>query len=231
MLQQTQVDRVKDKYEEFIAAFPDFQSLRRASLSQVCGVWLGLGYNRRALSLKKMAETVVLVYKGQLPDTKEELMALPGIGKATAASILAFGFNKPEVFIETNVRSVFIHCFFPNSVTVTDAEIAPLVEKMLDRSNPRKWYSAIMDYGTMLKKQRPNPSRKSAHYAAQSPFQGSKRQLRGAVLKLLLQTPHLTVMEIAARIGKSEAFRVNAVVSDLKKDGLVKVRKGLYSIG
>jgi len=230
MLQQTQVDRVKIKYEEFIEAFPDFQSLHRASLAKVYEVWQGLGYNRRALALKRIAEAVITGHGGRLPAGKEELMALPGIGKATASSILAFGFNEPEAFIETNVRSVFIHFFFFKRDNVDDSEIMPLVEKSLDRKNPRKWYSAIMDYGTMLKKQCPNPSRKSAHYTTQSPFKGSRRQRRGAILRTLLKNPHLMEKEIAQRLEKTSSPAVKDILVDLMKEGLVKQHNGVYSI-
>ena len=230
MLQQTQVDRVKTKYEEFIAAFPNFKSLKRASLTQVYAVWQGLGYNRRALALKRIADEVLSRHTGKLPAVKEELMALPGIGKATAASILAFGFNKPEVFIETNVRSVFIHFFFSNRTDVDDTEIAALVERAIDTKNPRKWYSALMDYGTMLKKQHPNPSRKSAHYVAQSPFKGSRRQQRGAILKILLKNPNLTDTDIAVKLTRGTPATAREILSEMIRDGLIINKNGVFSI-
>jgi len=116
MLQQTQTFRVMGKYEAFIDAFPDFAALAGAQLNTVLSLWQGLGYNRRALSLKKTAEIVVSNFHGTLPDSYEELISLPGIGKATAGSILAFAFNKPIPFIETNIRRVYIHFFFNVSI-------------------------------------------------------------------------------------------------------------------
>jgi len=83
--QQTQVSRVEEKYKQFVAAFSDFTALDNAPLSRVYAVWQGLGYNRRALSLKKAAQVVAFEHHGVLPHTEEALMALPGIGKATAS--------------------------------------------------------------------------------------------------------------------------------------------------
>lgn len=112
MLQQTQVSRVLVKYAEFLKAFPTLESLARAPLGGVLKVWQGLGYNRRAKFLHQLAKVVVAESGGRLPRTETELLNLPGIGKATAAAILAFAFNQPVLYLETNVRSVFLHHFF-----------------------------------------------------------------------------------------------------------------------
>ena len=109
MLQQTQAPRVIEKYNAFLTAFPDFQSLAHAPLRDVLALWKGLGYNRRALQLKKLAD---MVNSSAFPHDKDALMELPGIGSNTAGSIMAFAFNTPQAFIETNIRTVFIHFFF-----------------------------------------------------------------------------------------------------------------------
>ena len=147
MLQQTQVERVLGKYPLFIASFPDFQTISCASLKDVLLHWQGLGYNRRAVNLWKTAQAVVEGFHGDLPETREELIRMPGIGRATAGAILAFAFNRPVVFIETNIRRAFIHHFFQDRKDVRDSEILPLVEATLDYENPRQWYYALMDYG------------------------------------------------------------------------------------
>jgi A/G-specific adenine glycosylase len=172
MLQQTQVGRVLSKYEQFISTFPDFDSVSKAPLQEILKVWQGLGYNRRAIALQKICQLVVTEYGGELPNCVETLQTLPGIGPATAGAICAFAFNQPTVFIETNIRRVFIHFFFPNRNGVKDKEILPLVERTLDIRSPRTWYHALMDYGAMLKKEEHNPNRRSAHYTRQAPFQG-----------------------------------------------------------
>ena len=222
MLQQTQVDRVTPKYKEFIQRFPNFSALARASLADVLSVWQGLGYNRRALFLKKLAEIVVEKYKGKLPCDPEMLHALPGIGKATAGSIVAFAFNHPSVFIETNIRRVFIHFFFGDAKKVSDADISELVEKVVDQKNPREWYFALMDYGTMLAvKEKENPNRKSAHYVKQKKFSGSDRQVRGKIVALFVKHTSLTA-RAAAKETREPFERVEKIFAQLKKEGFVR---------
>jgi len=229
MLQQTQVDRVVQKYEEFIACFPDFNSLAKAPLRNILQAWQGMGYNRRALYLKKTAEEVAGKFNGRMPGTVEALTGLPGIGRNTACSIAAFAFNKPVVFIETNIRSVFIHFFFSDRTDVHDREILPLVEKVLDAENPRQWYSALMDYGVMLKKTHPNPSRKSAHHQKQSKFEGSNRQVRGMIIRILTETPHITKTALIKRLP-AHGQKAKNTLQQLCKEGLVKISNGKLSI-
>lgn len=230
MLQQTQVDRVIDKFEQFIRAFPDFNALNRASLAQVYSIWKGLGYNRRALALKKIARIVVEDYSGRLPDSFEKLLSLPGIGKATASSICAFGFNKPTVFIETNIRTVFMYHFFKDQKTVTDNEIMALAEIAIDKNDPFTWYSALMDYGTMLKKKYPELTRKSGHYKRQSPFFGSRRQVRGKLLRMLLESPRQTETALMKKIGREKKKLLKEILAELENEGMIKSEKGAYSI-
>ncbi|MBN1549231.1 hypothetical protein JW872_01070 [Candidatus Babeliales bacterium] len=187
MLQQTQTSRVEQKFEPFIKAFPSFQRLTTASLSEILRYWQGLGYNRRSLALHKGARIIMDRYAGILPSDPGLLVALPGIGPATAASMVTFAYNKATVFIETNIRSVLLHHFFPNKSNVTDKQLLPIVEQVLDKERPRDWYYALMDYGVMLKKQYVNPSRASAHYVTQKSFKGSNREIRGMILRYLTQ--------------------------------------------
>lgn len=111
MLQQTGVERVREKYEPFVRRLPDFSTLAAAPLKDIMTIWQGLGYNRRALSLKRLAGVVMERHSGRLPQDRGSLLELPGVGEATAGAIMAFAFNVPAVFIETNIRRVFIHCF------------------------------------------------------------------------------------------------------------------------
>lgn len=201
MLQQTQTGRVLEKYREFLEHLPTFEALAQAHLATVLTLWQGLGYNRRAKFLKQSAEIIVEKYNGRVPESLEELEALPGIGPATARSVATFIYNKPVVFIETNIRSVFIHEFFQHETKVHDSLITPLVEQSLDIRDPRQWYYALMDYGVMLKQTHKNPSRKSQHHTKQSKFVGSDRQIRGACLRILTQERQLGVPELLERIG------------------------------
>ena len=224
MLQQTQVERVLGKYPSFIEAFPDFHSLADASLKVVLSLWQGLGYNRRAVNLWKTAQLVVEEHYGNLPDSPDELIQLPGIGRATAGAIRAFAFNRPVVFIETNIRRAFIHHFFQDRMDVRDREILPLVEETLDHENPRQWYYALMDYGAMLGRLPSNPNRRSAHYARQTPFEGSDRQVRGRVIGALLEQGRLTGKGLSSQLN-IEGDRLRTILTGLEKDGLV-VRAG-----
>lgn len=229
MLQQTQVDRVTEKYRNFIATFPTFKALAQAPLPKVLHAWQGLGYNRRALALKKTAALVTKNHNGKLSKIPEELEKLPGIGPATARSIAAFAFNVPTVFIETNIRTVFIHFFFPKTKNVTDTDILPLVEQTLDTQNPARWYSALMDYGTMLKKKHGNASRRSAHYVRQAPFKGSNRQIRGMILKLLTEQSTISQTQLAHHIQRPESH-IKKSLSQLKQEGFITTRGTTISI-
>ena len=229
MLQQTQVQRVMGKYEQFTRKFPDFPSLASAPLRMIFKEWQGLGYNRRAIALKRIAQKVMKEFRGNLPASVETLMTFPGIGRATASSIAAFAFHEPTVFIETNIRRVFIHSFFHDKDNIKDTEILPLVEKTLDTSNPREWYYALMDYGVMLKKEYENPNRRSAHYQKQSPFQGSNRQVRGMILKILTRESYISEREMMEKLQiSSEILRGNLI--QLQKEGFIKRERKIFTI-
>ncbi len=230
MLQQTQVPRVAEFFPRFMKRFPNWKRLAEAGLKDVLAAWRGLGYNRRARFLHEAARQVAAQYKGRLPGDPEKLLALPGIGKATAASIAAFGFNRPAVFVETNIRAVFIHHFFPGRKNVTDAELLPLVERTLDKKNPRRWYSALMDYGTALKRLHGNPARRSAHHVRQSKFEGSSRQARGALLHRLVASKRGMTVSALAQITSLNEKRTAALLAALVRDGLVKERRGYFRV-
>ncbi len=229
MLQQTQTYRVAPKYDLFITELSNFHALAQASLRDVLSLWQGLGYNRRGMALHNIGKKVIAEFDGQLPNDPEILVTFPGIGKATAASICAFAFNNPTVFIETNIRAVFIHCFFNDKTDVHDKEIEPLVAQTLDTTNAREWYYALMDYGVMLKKTMPNPSRKSRHHTKQSKFQGSDRQIRGMILKYLVHYPNISQDTLVHGIP-CEDNRVERIVQNLCKEGLVKKIKNQIMI-
>jgi A/G-specific adenine glycosylase len=218
MLQQTQVSRVLPKFQEFTARFPTFQALADASLGDVLAVWSGLGYNRRAKFLHAAAQKVMQDFGGQLPSTHIELIRLPGVGVNTAGAILAYAFNVPVVFIETNIRSVFFHHFFADRTDVDDRELQPLVEQTCDHEHPREWYWALMDYGTHLKREHGNNIIQSKHYVRQSKFEGSKRQIRGRILREL--TAGAIPSEELVRVVDDE--RAAGVLDELVREGFVE---------
>lgn len=227
MLQQTQVPRVIEKYPAFVGAFASWKALATAPLDRVLAAWQGLGYNRRAKFLHLAAARVVGEHDGVLPDDPAVLATLPGIGPATAASIATFAFNRPTVFIETNIRAVFIHHFFEGREGVGDDEILPLVKRTLDSQSPGRWYSALMDYGTSLKKAHGNPARRSRHHVRQSRFEGSDRQIRGAILRQLLEAERMGATALAQQIG-TEPERLERIAGAMAAEGLIQMDRGVY---
>jgi len=231
MLQQTQVERVKLKYTEFLMAFPTAKELATAPLPEVLGLWQGLGYNRRAIALKRCAEQIMSRFNGCFPVTASELESLPGIGPYTARAVAAFAFGIAEPLIETNIRTVFIHFFFHGQEKVNDREILPLVERTLDHDNPRDWYYALMDYGVMLKQTLPNPGRRSRHHTQQSRFEGSNRQLRSRILREIMKQPGIALVSLLTMlVAKREAVELNLVA--LQREGfLIETESGFRVAG
>jgi len=224
MLQQTQVERVIPKYQAFIKRWPTVQKLANAPLRDVLIAWQGLGYNRRAKHLHQCANVVVREHKGVFPVSMKELQSLPGVGAYTAGAVMAFAYNIGVPLIETNVRTVYIHHFFKTAPVVDDADILKRVQKTLSPQDVRQWYAALMDYGSYLKRTTDPIHRRSRQYQKQSPFKGSVRAVRGAVLRFVTVSP-VTVLELAKKTGETPE-RVDVAVSGLQKDGLVQVRRG-----
>ncbi len=219
MLQQTQVERVIPYFLAFLQRFPTVFDLAKAPLASVLISWQGLGYNRRAKMLWQCAQEVVARHNGIFPVSKNELENLSGIGPYTAGAIRAFAFNEPDVFIETNIRSVLIHELFPRSNNVSDTRLMPLLHELIAMvDSPREWYAALMDYGSYVKKTYPNPSRKSKHHVKQKPFAGSQREMRGAILRTLAKNESLKELE-----KRSDARFVTAL-RDLHTEGMIQKR-------
>lgn len=218
MLQQTQVDRVIPKFEMFIASFPSEHELASASLSDVLRLWQGLGYNRRAKFLHESAKKIVMM--GQFPEEEADLLDLPGVGKNTAGAILAYAYNKPSLFIETNVRAVYIHHFFTDQKLVDDTQIIELLEATIDREHPRKFYWSLMDYGSHLKRQGVAPNR-SRHYKKQPPLNGSIREIRGQIIAELTkgESSHEKL-----RQSVESDHRLEPALLGLQRDGLVTIQ-------
>lgn len=232
MLQQTQVKRVLRYWQRWMDLFPTVDALAAADVATVLEQWQGLGYNRRALALKRACETCSEERGGRLPRTVEELVALPGIGPATAAGIVAFAYDEPAVYIETNVRSVLIHELFPDSDEVPDRALVPYAADACPDEGARAWYYALLDYGADLKARIGNPSRRSAHYSRQSAFAGSRREKRSFVLKRVLAADGgVPLEELAAALdahelesGRSAVDRdlLESIVADLVTEGFFR---------
>lgn len=228
MLQQTQVARVERRFDEWLEDYPTLEALAAAPLAAVLESWQGLGYNRRAIALKRAAVQLVADSGGEspatLPSSESALRALPGIGAATAAGVRAFAFELPSVYLETNVRTVFLHEMFAARDDVPDREIVPLVAEAMEEAtrqdiSPRQWYYALLDCGAQLKRSVPNPSRRSAHHARQAPFEGSRRQKRAWLLRSVMAGPGTTTHGHAKGLAmfEQEAGRDTAPVDEVRE--------------
>ena len=226
MLQQTQVERVLVKYPEFLSQFPDIGAVARAPLQEVLRVWQGLGYNRRALALHRTARRIVEEFHGEIPLHRASLDTFPGIGSATAAAIVVFSTNRAEVFIETNIRRVYIHIFFQDAEMVHDREIVSVLERTLDRGHPRRFYYALMDFGEYLYYTlKDNPNRRSASYHRQTPFEGSDRQVRGFILRHLLGNGEIDEGWLRDRLPV-DPERLERILGGLEKEGFIDRDEG-----
>jgi len=229
MLQQTQVVRVREKYRQFLKAFPNTKALANASLGEVLLLWQGLGYNRRAKLLWECAKQVHTKRRGRWPRRFEELLALPGIGPYTAGAVMAFAYNRGVPIIETNIRAVYIHHFFHEETDVSEAAILRLVERTLPQGHAREWYWALMDYGAYLKQSTENPSRRAQAYVRQGTFAGSTRQLRGAILRALVLEP-LTLHGLSTAISGFNNADIRLQLARLMREGFVARTGRRYTV-
>jgi A/G-specific adenine glycosylase len=218
MLQQTQVDRVIPKYSAWLKRWPDWASLAEASPRQLLAAWSGLGYNRRAILLGRLAREVMEKYQGRLPDDPKTLMTLPGIGRYTACAILVFSENRPLAAIDTNIRRVILHEFdLPADLSYAQMEAIAL--RLLPRGKARDWHNALMDYSRL---------RLPRQVAAVPPvlrppsYVGSIRQVRGQIIRHLTACHRLTLAGLARRLSRPVAD-VRQAAQALEKDGLVTV--------
>ena len=231
MLQQTQTERVVPKYLAWLEAFPTAADLAAAPFPQVLAAWSGLGYNRRAGYLQSACRQVVQELGGVFPSTAKELQRLKGVGAYTAGAVAAFAFNRPEVFIETNIRSVYLFFFYPDQEKVSDAQLMPLIQATVYHQDPRRWYYALMDYGARLKKSTANPNRQSRHYSRQSRFEGSLRQARGAIVRQLsLGGNRPQALEDLAAGAGIDLYRMQEAAESLVSEGMIMQRGNLYCI-
>lgn len=227
MLQQTQVDRVIPKFNEFITAFPTVKELAQASLDQVLILWSGLGYNRRAKFLHSAARMIMEVFDGAIPSDPKKLMQLPGVGVNTAGAIATYSFNSAVPFIETNVRTVYFHHFFKDEVSVNDTELLKIVEETLDKEHPREWYWALMDYGSFLKRSGVSFNDKSRHYKKQSPLKGSVREVRGAIIRELTNG-RVSIAKL--RQEYLDDTRFDVAIEGLVRDGMIAKEGGYVAL-
>ncbi len=229
MLQQTQVERVIPYYDDFIQKFPTVQALAKTPLGDVLRMWQGLGYNRRAKMLQAAAREVVEKHKGKFPKTIEGLEELPGVGPYTARAVAAFAYDTDTTVIETNIRAAVMHHFFPRKKKVSDADI----EKILIRARPlgraREWNSALMDYGSYLKRTGVRTNHRVKGYAKQAAFDGSFRQARGAILRALAKGSRPSAF-LTMLLGREREEQMKGALASLMKDGLIELSRGRWRL-
>lgn len=217
MLQQTQVERVIPFYTSFISKFPTAKKLSEAPLAEVLKQWQGLGYNRRAKMLYLAAKELAV----RNVRTIDELEALPGVGPYTARAVAAFAFNADVTFVETNIRTVIIHHFFPDEEHIADASIDEVLKLALPRGRSCAWYSALMDYGASLKRSGISHNARSRTHVKQAKFAGSLREARGAILRRLTEG-NASSSDLTGLLGPERRVQVRRALRALITEQLVE---------
>jgi A/G-specific adenine glycosylase len=233
MLQQTQVERVIPKYKAFIKKFPNVQSLANASLGDVLTLWVGLGYNRRAKYLYEAARSIYVQHGGVFPKTVAELQSLPGVGAYTAGAVAAFAYSTPVAMLETNIRTVLLHHYYDSAGprTISDTELLLLTKRVLPKQHIRTWYYALMDYGVYIKKTYGSNNHQSKHYTKQSIFNGSDRQVRGSIIRVLSNTRiPLSLVLLKKQCDYSAVSQLNAQLTALHTEGLIEKQGTKYRL-
>lgn len=239
MLQQTQVERVRPKYDAFVKRFPTVDSLAKAPLSEVLRAWSGLGYNRRAKYLHECAKRVVLEYGGRFPREMETLRGLPGIGLSTAAALRAFAFGEDDPMIDTNVRRILLRVFFRRR-TPTDRELFHFAQTLIPKGKGRAWNYAMLDLGATRCKARDHsgecplndlhgPVRDAPRMRSKVRFEDSDRYVRGRIVAHL-SSRGSSKKEVLARTLGIPDVRVSRSLRGLLRDGLLRERSGTYAL-
>lgn len=235
MLQQTQVARVVPAHAAFLDRFPSVGALAAAAAADVVRAWAGLGYNRRAVALRRAAQAVVGRFGGRIPSDPADLVTLPGVGPYTAAAVASQAFGVPAAAVDTNVRRVVGRAVLGTS-DAAPAAVARAASDWLDATDPGAWNQALMDLGREVCRPVPGcascPLRSACASAAHgtpvpgarraqaAPFEGSFRQLRGRVVALLRDEAPIRLAELAEALGEPVG-RVALAVEALAADGLI----------
>lgn len=218
MLQQTQVSRVLARYTEFIEVYPTARSLARATAADVLRLWKGMGYNRRALYLKKAAEI------GKFPKSEKELSKLPGVGTYTARAILVFAYKKSIAAVDTNIRKIITHFFF-DDILQSQAILQKVATKILPKGRSWEWHQALMDFGALRSASWWTHGNKKPHV----PFKKTNRFFRGRIIDFLRDSPAQKKVIIGKlkKLSKKDDSYYLSLLANLEKEGLVQ-SVGLY---
>jgi A/G-specific adenine glycosylase len=243
MLQQTQASRVAERFPTFIRRFPTARSLAQASESEVLAAWSGLGYNRRALSLRHAAAEVS---SGGWPHGVEAIQQLPAVGPYTARAVASLAFGEPLGVVDTNVRRWLVRRFGLGADTPPRAlqALADALAASGSAADAGPWTHATMEFGAAICTPR-TPRCKACPIAEGCParglgtvvpvprraaFAGSDRAHRGALLRALAGSRGHAMTMRAARGLVPEAV-VQRVVDGLVRDGLLHRSRGRLVLG
>lgn len=150
MLQQTQVSRVLPKYGEWLTKYPSLEALAQAGVRDVREAWYPLGYNIRPVRLREIARAAVRDHGGRIPDTRDELLKLKGIGPYTAGAVLSFAYRRDAAILDTNVRRVLRRVFLGDGAAAPSAMLWKLSETLLPRGKAYNFNQALMDFGATV---------------------------------------------------------------------------------
>ena len=246
MLQQTQAARVEPSFEAFVARFPRVDALAAASRADVLRAWSGLGYNRRAVALHEAARTIVREHRGRVPNDMGALIRLPGVGPYTASAVVSIGYGASVAALDGNVRRVVARAVRGAEPDEVDAaDLASDAQAWLDPTAPGDWNQAIMDIGRLHC--RPAPRCEDCPLAPrcrfrgagragrpsgrrQSRFEGSPRQVRGAVVRELRSVRSASAEALAERTGHTLAA-VATATTVLTTEGIIeRTRSGRFRL-
>ncbi|HEY3164450.1 MAG TPA: A/G-specific adenine glycosylase [Candidatus Limnocylindrales bacterium] len=248
MAQQTQISRVVEAWQRFLDRFPTVHALAAATPADVLRAWQGMGYDRRALNLRRAAQSIVADHGGCVPTTVAELERLPGIGPYTARAVAAIAFGARVGAVDTNVRRVLGRALADAVVGAGDPTAAWLqvaADASVDPDRPADWTHAVMDLGAKLCRprvphchacplvawcafardaptDRGSAKRSRRSTAAAAPFASTTRWLRGRIVDRLRAAPDGVWMEIAAPIGDHDAAAIRAAIAALARDGILE---------
>jgi A/G-specific adenine glycosylase len=153
MLQQTQVERVIPKYEEFLQKYPTLEALAKAPVEEVRRTWYPLGYNIRPLRLHSIAREAVEKYGGKIPNDPEALQSLKGIGRYTSGAVLSFAFGRQAPILDTNVRRVLHRVFIGSGDAKhyrVQRDLWELSEALIPAGKAYDFNQALMDFGATV---------------------------------------------------------------------------------
>jgi len=234
MLQQTQVLRVLPIYQVFLDTFPTVIDLANASTADVLRAWKGMGYNRRAVYLKKIAETVVRHYDGKFPTEEQSLRALPGIGSYTAAAIQVFAYKRDVAMVDTNIRKIITHFFF-NDIPQKELIILDTARQLVPKGKSWQWHQALMDYGASSVRPTSSAGRAPLRIGGEKsvvPFKLSDRYFRGKILDDLRERDY-SIRSIQLKYHKVYALtlpKIRFLLDGLIKDGLIAITNAIVHL-